>query len=136
MPNVQTLLRLAQFVFWAALVFTFVCAVLPSQHVIHIFKWDKAEHFLAFYVLTGLAVAAFPRANLFVIVVALSAFGALIEFVQGLSFVGRDRDFQDWVTDTVAIGVALAPMLLVWWRAQVESERRGKPNEARFNPGR
>lgn len=128
MPNVQTLLRLAQLVFWAALVFTFVCAVLPSQHVIHIFKWDKAEHFLAFYVLTGLAVAAFPRANLFVIVVALSAFGALIEFVQGLSFVGRDRDFQDWVTDTVAIGVALAPMLLVWWRALVESEGRGKPN--------
>jgi VanZ family protein len=125
-PKVSTLLRLAQFVFWVALVFTFVCAVLPSQHVIHIFKWDKAEHFLAFYVLTGLAVAAFPRANLFVIVVALSAFGAFIEFVQGLSFVGRDRDFQDWVADTVAIGVALAPMLLVWWRAQVENEVRSK----------
>jgi hypothetical protein len=127
-PKVQTLLRLAQLVFWAAVIFTFVCAVLPSQHVIHIFKWDKAEHFLAFYVLTGLAVAAFPRANLFVIVVALSAFGAFIEFVQGLSFVGRDRDFQDWVTDTVAIGVALAPMLLVWWRAEVESQGRGRPN--------
>jgi hypothetical protein len=127
-PKVQTLLRLAQLVFWAAVIFTFVCAVLPSQHVIHIFKWDKAEHFLAFYVLTGLAVAAFPRANLFIIVVALSAFGAFIEFVQGLSFVGRDRDFQDWVTDTVAIGVALAPMLLVWWRAEVESQGRGRPN--------
>jgi hypothetical protein len=124
--KVQTLLRLAQVVFWAALIFTFVCAVLPSKHVIHIFKWDKAEHFLAFYVLTGLAVAAFPRAKLFVIVVALSAFGALIEFVQGLSFVGRDRDFQDWLTDTIAIGVALAPMLLVWWRAQVDSDERGK----------
>jgi VanZ family protein len=127
-PNVPTLLRLAQLVFWAAVIFTFVCAVLPSNHVIHIFKWDKAEHFLAFYVLTGLAVAAFPRANLFVIVVALSAFGAFIEFVQGLSFVGRDRDFQDWVTDTVAIAVALAPMLLVWWRVQVESQGRGRPN--------
>jgi VanZ family protein len=124
--KVPMLLRLAKLVFWAALIFTFVCAVLPPKHVIHIFKWDKAEHFLAFYVLTGLAVAAFPRANLFIIVVALSAFGALIEFVQGLSFVGRDRDFQDWITDTVAIGVALAPMLLVWWRAQVDSDERGK----------
>jgi len=84
--------------------------------------WDKAEHFLAFYVLTGLAVAAFPRGNLFVIAVALSAFGAIIELAQGLSFVGRDRDFQDWVTDSIAIGMALAPMLLVWWRTQVESD--------------
>jgi hypothetical protein len=117
--NVPTLLRLAQFVFWAAFTFTFVCAVLPSQHVVHIFMWDKAEHFLAFYVLTGLAVAAFPRGSLFVIAVALSAFGALIELIQGLSFVGRDRDFQDWVTDSIAILMALAPMLLVWWRAQV-----------------
>ena len=122
MPNVPILLRLAQVLFWAALIFTFVCAVLPSQHVIHIFKWDKAEHFLAFYVLTGLAVAAFPRGSLFVIAAALSAFGALIELVQGLSFVGRDRDIQDWLTDTIAIGMALAPMLLVWWRGQVEGK--------------
>lgn len=122
MPKVPTLLRVAQFVFWAAFTFTFVCAVLPPQHVIHIFMWDKAEHFLAFYVLTGLAVAAFPRGNLFVIAVALSAFGAIIELAQGLSFVGRDRDFQDWVTDSIAIGMALAPMLLVWWRTQVESD--------------
>jgi MFS family permease len=120
--KVSILLRLAQFTFWAALVFTFVCAVLPSQHVIHLFKWDKAEHFLAFYVLTGLAVAAFPHASLIIIAAALSAFGAVIELVQGLSFVGRDRDFQDWVTDTIAIGMALAPMLAVWWRAQVGRE--------------
>ena len=122
MLKVSTMLRLAQFTFWAALIFTFICAVLPSQHVIHIFKWDKAEHFLAFYVLTGLAVAAFPHGSLIIIAASLSAFGALIELVQGLSFVGRDRDFQDWVTDTVAIGMAMAPMLAVWWRSQVGRE--------------
>jgi len=125
-PKVHTLLVVAQFVFWAALAFTFACAVMPAQHVIHIFKWDKAEHFLAFYVLTGLAVAAFPRGNLFVIAAALSAFGALIELVQGLSFVGRDRDFQDWIADSIAIGTALAPMLLVWWRTQVERGDRAR----------
>jgi VanZ family protein len=123
-PKVPTLLRVAQLVFWAAFTFTFICAVMPSQHVIHIFRWDKAEHFLAFYVLTGLAVAAFPRGNLFVIAAELSAFGALIELLQGFSFVGRDRDFQDWLTDTIAIGMALAPMLLVWWRTQVKREDR------------
>jgi VanZ family protein len=123
----KVLLRLAQLMFWAALIFTFVSAVLPSQHVIHIFKWDKAEHFLAFYVLTGLAVAAFPHGNLFIIAAALSAFGAFIELVQGLSFVGRDRDFQDWVTDTVAIGMAMAPMLTVWWRTQFERQNGAPP---------
>jgi VanZ family protein len=124
--HVPTLLRLAQFVFWAAFTFTFVSAVLPPKHVVHIFMWDKAEHFLAFYVLTGLAVAAFPRGSLLVIAVALSAFGAFIELIQGLSFVGRDRDIQDWITDTIAIGMALAPMLLVWWRAQVVNGARAK----------
>ena len=120
MLKVPTLLHLAQFLFWAAAVFTFVCAVLPYEHTIHIFKWDKAEHFLAFYVLTGLAIAAFPRAHLLIIAAALSGFGAFIEFVQGLSWVGRDRDFQDWVTDTVSVGMAMLPMLAVWWRSQFD----------------
>jgi hypothetical protein len=121
-PKVPTLLRAAQFLFWSAAIFTLVCAVLPYEHTIHIFKWDKAEHFLAFYVLTGLAIAAFPRANLFIIAAALSGFGAFIEFVQGLSWVGRDRDFQDWVTDTISIGMAMLPMLAVWWRKQFEGQ--------------
>ena len=120
MTKVLPLLRVAQFLFWAAAVFTFVCAVLPYEHTIHIFKWDKAEHFLAFYVLTGLAIAAFPRAHLLIIAAALSGFGAFIEFVQGLSWVGRDRDFQDWVTDTVSVGMAMLPMLAVWWRSQFD----------------
>jgi VanZ family protein len=118
--KVLPLLRVAQFLFWAAAVFTFVCAVLPYEHTIHIFKWDKAEHFLAFYVLTGLAVAAFPRGNLLMLAAALSGFGAFIEFVQGLSWVGRDRDFQDWVTDTISIGMAMIPMIAVWWRRQFQ----------------
>jgi hypothetical protein len=55
---------------------------------------------------------------------SLSAFGALIEFVQGLPMVHRDRDFWDWVADTIAIACALAPMLLFWWRATVRSGQK------------
>jgi hypothetical protein len=44
--------------------------------------------------------------------------------VQGLSIVHRDRDFWDWVADTTAIVAALAPMLLVWWRAEVRSDQK------------
>jgi hypothetical protein len=91
---------------------------------VQLVPWDKAEHFIAFYALTGLGVAAFPRRPLWVVAVSLSALGALIEFVQGLSIVHRDRDFWDWVADTTAIVAALSPMVLVWWRGQVHSGQK------------
>jgi hypothetical protein len=110
------LVRLAQLAFFSALIFTFYSAVIPPTHAVQLVPWDKAEHFVAFYALTGLAAAAFPKRNLLVIAALLSAFGALIEYVQGLPMVHRDRDFWDWVADTLAIAGALCPMILVWWR--------------------
>ncbi len=121
MPNITLLIRLARLAFFSALVFTFYSAVIPPQHAIQLVPWDKAEHFIAFYALTGLAVAAFPKRNLFVIAALLSGFGALIEYVQGLPSVHRDRDFWDWVADTLAIAAALSPMLLVWWRREART---------------
>ena len=124
MLRVSWLIRLAQVAFFAALIFTFYSAVIPPKQAWHMVPWDKAEHFIAFYALTGLAVAAFPRRNLFLLAALLSAFGAFIEFVQGLSIVRRDRDFWDWVADTLAIIAALAPMLLVWWRGVARSGQK------------
>jgi hypothetical protein len=123
-PRLSLLIRLAQAVFFAALIFTFYSAVIPPRHALQLVPWDKAEHFIAFYTLTGLGVAAFPRHQLWVIGVLLSSLGALIEFVQGLSIVHRDRDFWDWVADTLAIIAALSPMLLVWWRGLVRSSQK------------
>ncbi len=118
MLKISTWVFLAKTAFFAALIFTFYSAVIPPRQALQLVPWDKAEHFLAFYGLTGLAAAAFPRRKLLVIALSLSAFGALIEYVQGLPIVHRDRDFWDWVADTLAIIAALAPMLLVWWRRQ------------------
>ena len=120
--KISTLVLLAKIAFFAALFFTFYSAVIPPHRALQLVPWDKAEHFLAFYGLTGLAAAAFPGRKLWVIAVALSVFGALIEFVQGLPIIHRDRDFWDWVADTLAILAALAPMLLVWWRRQATLE--------------
>jgi len=117
-------MKVARLVFFGALIFTFYSAVMPPPLVLHLAPWDKATHFIAFYVLTGLAVAAFPRQNLFVVAALLSAFGALIEIVQGLPMVHRDKDFWDWVADTLAICSALAPMLLSWWRGQFRSGQK------------
>jgi len=124
MLKVSVLVRVAQFAFFAALIFTFYSAVIPPEHALQLVPWDKAEHFIAFYALTGLAAAAFPRSKLFFIAALLSGFGALIEFVQGLPMVHRDRDFWDWVADTIAIIAALAPMILVWWRGLVQSGQK------------
>ncbi len=122
--NISLLIRLAQAAFFAALIFTFYSAVIPPKHAVQLVPWDKAEHFIAFYVLAGLAAAAFPGSRLWVIAALLSAFGALIEFVQGLPIVHRDRDFWDWVADSVAILAALSPMVLVWWRGLVSSGQK------------
>ncbi len=124
MPRIAILVRLAQCAFFAALFFTFYSAVIPPHEAVQLVPWDKAEHFIAFYALTGLAAAAFPRRPLVLIAVLLSGFGALIEFVQGLPLVHRDRDFWDWVADTLAILAALAPMLLVWWRREALSDQK------------
>ncbi len=124
MFKVSVLTRLAQAVFFGALVFTFVSAVMPAKHAPQIAPWDKAEHFMAFYALTGMAAAAFPRRHVLLVAAALSGFGALIEFVQGLNFVARDRDFWDWVADSIGIAAALLPMLLVWWRRQASSGQK------------
>ncbi len=116
LPRISLLVPVARLGFFAALLFTFVSAVVPPQRALQLVPWDKAEHFIAFYVLTGLAAAAFPRSKLAVIGVSLSAFGAMIELVQALPIVARDCDFWDWVADSIAILAALAPMMLVWWR--------------------
>jgi hypothetical protein len=131
-PNSAVLLRFVQFVFWATLLFTFVEAVMPPKRAIPLFPWDKAEHFAAFYVLTLLAAAAFPRRSLVMVAVALSAFGASIELIQALPFVNRDCDLWDWVADTIAVGAALVPMALVWWRT--EAGRVIGPNRSPFLP--
>jgi hypothetical protein len=122
--KIPLLIRLAQIAFFAALSFTFYSAVIPSRQALQLAPWDKAEHFIAFYALTGLAVAAFPRRNLLVIALLLSCFGALIEVVQGLPIVHRDQDFWDWVADSTAIVAALSPMALVWWRKQVAMNQK------------
>ena len=122
MPNISLLVILAKAAFFAALVFTFYSAVIPPQQAVQLVPWDKAEHFIAFYGLTGLAAAAFPKRNLFLIAALLSGFGAFIEYVQGLPIVHRDRDFWDWVADTIAIIAALSPMILVWWRREAQAK--------------
>lgn len=111
----QSLLRLGKtsgIVLAAALAVTLFKAFAPAHDGgSGLFPWDKADHFSAFFVLTGLAMVALPRQPLWRIAAAMSALGAAIELIQGLPFVGRDCDFWDWVAEMVAISAVYAVVL-------------------------
>ncbi len=72
--------------------------------------WDKAGHFLSFYVLTILYVLAAPRAPRWEVVALLIGAGGLIEVVQGQ--VGREADVLDWLADIAGIAFAALPVWL------------------------
>jgi hypothetical protein len=78
-------------------------AFAPPSSGAHLFPWDKADHFCAFFAITTAAVVAFPRASLLVIAAAVSAAGAGIELIQALPFVARDCDVMDWMAENAAI---------------------------------
>ena len=94
--------------FWAALVFAVVMALLPKPPHLPIDRFgDKFEHMLAFATLAGLGSQAFPRSPLLTIGERLSFVGALIEVCQSIPALGRDCDIRDWIADTTAIAVVL-----------------------------
>ena len=117
MLNVPMIRTLARIFFWPAVAVTFIAAVIPPQRIGNIVPWDKAAHFIAFYGLTLLAVAGFPRRSGWLIGVSLSLFGAFIEVVQGTPLVHRDADWHDWLADTIAIFAVMLPMLVARWRS-------------------
>jgi VanZ family protein len=110
----------ARATFWAATAFSFVMAILPHPPEVPGEPNDKVEHIVAFATLAALASFAYPRVALTRLLVGLSLFGALIELVQGIPAIGRDRDVWDWVADTVAVAAVLA---LVWLVRRVASAR-------------
>lgn len=114
--------KLAGIVLAVALIYTFYEAFKPPRLGGGLFPWDKADHFSAFFVLTGLAMVAFPRQSLWRIAAAMAAIGAAIELIQGLPWVGRDCDVWDWVAELVAISAVYAVILAARMRRTLANE--------------
>jgi VanZ family protein len=106
----MALRRVLRLLFWGAAIFAFVMAILPKPPHLPTDPPDKIQHIIAFLTLAGLAGAAYPRASLVRIGVALSAFGAVIEIVQAVPMLHRDSELLDWAADTAAAAL----MLLLW----------------------
>jgi VanZ family protein len=108
--------RLVFIVFLAASAYALARALLPDDDSGGLIPWDKARHFIVFYVLSILASLALPQSRLHRIGLVLLAFGGGIEILQGL--VGRDASWFDLFADACGISAAFGPMLVSrWWRA-------------------
>ena len=99
--------RLLIIVFWCALTFAFVMALLPKPPQVPGAPSDKVQHMLAFAVLASLASHAYVRVPLLKVGVALAGFGALIEILQAIPALHRDASLWDWIADCAATAVVL-----------------------------
>ena len=120
---VIVLMRLA---WYLAMVAVTVLALLPIEHLqMPVFDWwDKAQHALAFVVLTSWALLLWPHAAMRV-ALRMLAYGACLELAQRA--VGwRFAEWADLVAD--AVGVVVAWGLVRWLRSQqstsIESNSR------------
>lgn len=93
---------LARVVFWAALGFTLVMALLPAPPALPVEAGDKTLHMIAFAVLSLLASLSFPRRRVIELFVWMAALGALIEVLQMIPALHRDAELGDWVADCAA----------------------------------
>lgn len=107
------LARLARWLFWPALLFAFVMAILPHPPRIPGEPIDKVQHIAAFATLTLLAGLGYPRIRPVALVAALATFGALIEVIQSIPALHRSCDILDWLADMAAVLVMLAIVLAV-----------------------
>ena len=107
--------RLVLIAFLAASAYALAMALLPGDDSVGLIPWDKAKHFIVFYVLSILASLALPQSRLHRIGVVILAFGGAIEILQ--AFVGRDASWFDLFADACGISAAFGPMLVSkWWR--------------------
>jgi VanZ family protein len=114
---------LARAGYWVLVGLVFVLSVAPIPPDVGVETTDKVNHFAAFYVLALCAALLFPRRPLWFAAALLVGYGGLIEIVQGLSFVGRDRDLLDWLTDMAAVACALVPLALSRLRVGVGDDK-------------
>lgn len=110
---IDTISKLARLAFWPALAFALFMAVVSKPPTLPIDSLgDKFAHMLSFFTLTVLAGTGWPRKSLLRAAMSLSVVGAGIEVMQAIPQLHRDSDWRDWVADSLAILVAMGPVLL------------------------
>ena len=90
-----------------------VLALMPVEHLqLPIFNlWDKAQHALAFAMLTGWALLLWPQ-SVARVIMGMLAYGALLEWAQAMTG-WRYPELTDWLAD--ALGVLTAWAIFRAW---------------------
>ena len=104
---------LLRFVFWSALSFAVVMALLPHPPMLPPDLDDKALHILAFATLSVLGAAAYPGTRLWKLGGALCMLGAAIEFAQMIPLLNRDAQLGDWTADALAVVITLGAVAVI-----------------------
>ena len=100
--------RIVRICFYAAVVAALAVSLAPTAQSSALAVNDKVEHFAGFLLLTWLGIGAFGRRRVLTLSLALLAFGAAIEILQMLPFIGRDGELFDWIADTFGVLTAWA----------------------------
>jgi VanZ family protein len=101
-------------------------SLLPTRDLPDIKLSDKLEHMLAYVMLAFWFGSLVVRRDYFWLIVALVAFGGLIELVQGWMGLGRQADLHDLAADAIgiAVGMLLAVTPLGRWAHFIEARFR------------
>lgn len=99
-------IRLIQLLFWFSAIAIFVLSVLPGDRLpsMSASVWDKAQHGLAFALLTLLALLGWPGRPAVPTLMGLLAFGVAIEVAQAI-LGWRHGDVADVVADAVGLAI-------------------------------
>ena len=123
MLTVAVWLALACFlILLGAMAFFSLVSADSELSVSQIIPWDKASHFISYFLLTLVGILAFSGAPLIVLGMAILAQSALVEAVQ--PYVGRSRDLYDSMANGLGILGVLAPIVLFRLREFVQQGRR------------
>lgn len=98
---------------WAAVGFAVVVCLMPIDQLPQPPTLsDKAEHFIAYLLLSAWFAGIYPRTRYWIIAIGLVVMGVSIEFAQGAMHYGRQADLRDVLANCSGI---LAGLLLCWW---------------------
>jgi len=99
----RIILRSMPMFFFVGVIFTTIMALLPSPQVPGVLQfWDKAQHFLAYTVLSVTGSLAFPK-KLALVSLGLMIHGALVEIMQLTLTTTRSGEVLDWLADGIGI---------------------------------
>jgi hypothetical protein len=109
----------------AVLVFAVLGVIDPAQRLAAVnLRGDRFNHGLLSYAITIGLIASFPRAQAWLLALAVLAIGGALELAQSMGFFAGDGQVGDILADLVGVLMALGPALLGKARLKVQLRRR------------